>query len=87
METKTMSIRRYITLEFDEKDLLKLSEELQKVLAKIDEHNKSYKTRDDDSISTEKLKEFHNVINKATHDILKPVDYSAVQREHNSLLS
>lgn len=78
METKITEIRRYITLEFKEQDLLILQKEIDDIIPKIDSYNESYKGRDD-KVSMEKLKEFRSVVNDSIIKIKEPVDYNIGQ--------
>ena len=75
MEVKVTEIRRYITLEFKEQDLIELNKELDKIIPKIDEYNKSYKTADSERISTRLINDLYHIISQSKKNILLPVIY------------
>lgn len=74
MKTTINGIRRYITLEFNETDLLELCSEINSIIPEIDSYNGTHRGRSK-PIKMEKLIELLQVVNKSTIDILNPVEY------------
>jgi len=70
MEVKTKEIRKYINLEFNEKDLLILRDEIDKIVPVIDSYNDSYKVRESGKIIPIKLNELRDVISSSLNQLV-----------------
>jgi hypothetical protein len=71
MEVKKTEVRRFITVEFKESDLIGLHDELVSILHCVEKYNQTKYNSPNDKTSTIKIVEFNQVIHDSLSELRK----------------